>query len=466
MKVLVTGANGYIGSCLIPALMHEGHDVVALVRNKKNFQMPSSNKGTVQVIEGDFLARTLPLLPQDIEVCYYLIHSMKERHEGFTSLEEKSAHNFCKALGKTNAKQVIYLSGLSNEAPHSEHMKSRQHVEEVLEAGAFALTVFRMGIVIGEGSASFEIMRDLVEKLPVMVAPRWVESKCQPISIRDVLFYLVHAAANKKCFNKRLELAGPDVLTYRQMLLQFARIRGMKRWIFPIPLLTPHLSSLWLWLITRVNVSLAKALVASLTVDATRSNDEVHTLIPHTCLNFEQALKAVFSEAKQSLVIEGSDAREDVEVPKHGCVSMQHRSKFKRSFETVQRNLWHIGGERGWYSIHWLWALRGFVDKLFRGPGFNKGRSHPHKLQKGDKLDFWKVIRADEEKGVLILFGQMKMPGHVWMQWHLKKGEPSFLTQKVVFRPKGLLGRLYWYLTYPLHMYAFSSLIRSITHKK
>lgn len=272
MKILVTGSHGYIGSHLIPRLEKEGHKIVRF--------------------QGDLFDPSSFQIPNDIEIAYYLVHSMKGRASHFLEHEKKCAENFVTALAKTNVRQVIYLSGICHDQMKSEHMSSRHLVEEVLKKGKFAITTFRAAVVIGKGSASFQILHDLVTKLPIMVAPRWIQSKSQPISIDDVLFYLTGAIDNPGCLDETFEIGGPDVLTYEGLMRLYAKILGKKRWILTVPVLTPYLSGLWLVFVTKAPFSLARALIDSLTHDATVKDTRINSVLPHACRSLEESLRA------------------------------------------------------------------------------------------------------------------------------------------------------------------------------
>lgn len=476
MKILLTGANGYIGSRLLLLLAEEKHHIVALVRNRQRFVCPEPLFEKVEVIEADLLdSKTLDALPCDIDAAYYLVHSMGRRSAGFAHDEEICASNFANALSKTNAKQLIYLSGLSSSAQLSEHMTSRQHVEQILCKGSVPVTVLRAAIIIGSGSASFEIIRDLVEKLPLMVAPKWVYSRSQPIAIADLLFYLKEVLNRQECFNRVFEVAGPDILTYKEMLLQFAQIRGLKRFIIPVPVLTPYLSSLWLFFITSTNFTLARALVNSLRCDAISTDRSIDTILPHHCLDYKTAIKRAFEKLEQNAIVSSwkdamitseldSNLQRYMQVPQYGCLIDKQLHSYKTTQEKAVEKLWKIGGKNGWYSCDWAWRIRGLFDRLIGGVGLRRGRTHPTRLRSGDVLDFWRVLIADQQRGELLLYAEMKLPGEAWLQWKISEGLEGGCTieQKATFRPKGLLGRLYWYALLPFHLLIFRSLSDSI----
>lgn len=265
-NILITGATGYVGNRLLELLSHRKHNLYCTARNKKRLELQTIHPS--HLLEVDFLkTETLQKIPKQIDVAYFLMHSMSSGNKDFDDLETKVAQNFVDALKKTEVKQVIYLTGMINEKELSQHLSSRKKVEEILATGAFHLTTLRAGIIIGSGSASFEIIRDLVEKLPIMVAPRWIKTRCQPIAIRDVLNLLEKVILNTDTFDKNYDIAGPDILTYKEMLLTFAKCRKLKRHIFTVPVLTPRLSSYWLYFVTSVSYPLAKALVDSMSID-------------------------------------------------------------------------------------------------------------------------------------------------------------------------------------------------------
>ncbi len=475
MKILLTGANGYIGTRLMPILVQEGHQVIALVRSSSRLSLPKAIESQVEVVEVDLLSQeSCENIPKEIDAAYYLVHSMGSRSSSFSSLESQCASNFVSALSNTNARQVIYLSGLSQGDQVSEHMASRGNVDQILRGGTVPVTTLRAGIIVGEGSASFEIIRDLVEKLPVMVAPRWVKSRCQPIGIVDILYYLSHVLFNDACENQTFEVGGPDILTYKEMLLQFAKVRGLKRSIITVPVLTPYLSSLWLYFVTSTNFSIARALVKSMTTDAVCQDNRIHDLFSHQCLNFQETVKRSFSKIEQNAVVSSwkdtmvhsrlSPVLKDyIEVPHFGCLKEVDQQKTKATKREILDRLWKIGGDTGWYTMNFAWSIRGFLDLLFGGVGLRRGRTHKTRLTSGDVVDFWRVISADRKKGHLLLYAEMRLPGEAWLEWKIEEEESMRkVTQTATFRPKGLFGRLYWYMLYPFHKIIFYRLCKKI----
>ncbi|MDN3505752.1 MAG: SDR family oxidoreductase [Simkaniaceae bacterium] len=458
MRVLLTGANGYIGTRLLPLLIEQGHEVIALVRNKERMKNTD-----VEIIERNLLE---PLtLPEDIDAAYYLVHAMSDDPELFAVRDRVSALNFTAALKKTRCRQIIYLSGLASSPHLSKHLSSRLEVEEILKTSGIPSTSLRASIIIGSGSASFEMIRDLVEKLPFMVAPRWVLNKCQPIAVRDVLDYLIGVLGKEECRNKIFELGGPEAITYKDMLLRYAKVRGLKRILIPIPLLTPKLSSYWLIFITSTNYYLARSLIDSLKNDSVQTDFSINELIPKECLTYEESIERALQKIQQNAVLSSwrdswvasdlpSSYAKFVEVPKFGCVSQTTPFRFKGDPDKVMEAVFSLGGKEGYY-MNWAWKLRGLIDKTFGGVGLRRGKTARKHLRPGDALDFWRVLLADKENQRLLLFAEMRVPGEAWLEFRI---ENSTLYQTATFRPKGLLGRLYWYILYPIHSLIFKGL--------
>jgi uncharacterized protein YbjT (DUF2867 family) len=474
MKILLTGANGYIGTRLLPRLIDEGHEIYALVRSRSRIEIPEKFQSQLHVIEADLLnPSSLLKIPLDIDAAYYLVHSMSYSQK-FSELEAASAKNFVSRLENTKAKQIIYLSGLSNEVHLSRHLTSRKRVGEILKTGKIPVTILMAGIIIGSGSASFEIIRDLVEKLPIMVAPKWLKQLVQPIAISDVLAYLTLVLGNSACFGQSFEIGGPDVMRYKDLLLNFAKMRGLKRKIFTVPVLTPRLSSYWLFFVTSISFSLARFLVESLINNAVCQENRIQKLFPRKLLFYEEALQLAFSRTEEDWVpsswkdtLSGSTLNPDlsvyVHVPRFGILSDRRTISFFCPIEQVQKRVWSLGGDRGWLAMNWAWKFRGFLDKLVGGIGLRRGRTHPTRLKVGDALDFWRVLLADEKNRRLLLYAEMKLPGEAWLEFEIIPHETGgILKQTASFRPNGVWGRCYWYGFYLFHALIFSQLAKHI----
>ncbi len=405
MRILLTGANGYIGTQLLPLLLEKDLEVYALVRSEKRIQLPDHFANRVHIIQADLLDRqSLERIPEDIDAAYYLVHSMGTPDEKFTSLETKSAINFRDRLSHTKARQIIYLSGIVNDQGLSHHLASRKNVDTILRQGSVPVTTLMAGIIIGSGSASFEIIQDLVEKLPVMITPKWTKNLTQPIAIRDVLDYLILVLEHPACIGKQFEIGGPDVLSYRELLLAFARVRGLKRWIIPVPVLTPKLSSYWLYFITAANFPLAQALVESLKNNAVCKENQIQKIFPKELLDFDTAVQRsldyvegehIPASWKDAIGISSlnPDLSTYLQVPQSGIFSDRQVVSFSQSPNDVQGKIWSIGGDHGWAYMNWAWKIRGFIDKILGGTGLRRGRTESHSFREGDALDFWRVVR-------------------------------------------------------------------------
>lgn len=477
LTILLTGSTGYIGRRLLPVLLEDGHRVICLVRDKRRFDFEDfteAHQKILSVYEADLnKPESLHIVPKDIDLAYYLVHSMSTS-EDFLALEQQSAETFVGYINQTTAKQIIYLSGIVNDPSLSKHLSSRKNVEDILGQAAAPLTVLRAAIIIGSGSASFEIIRDLVEKLPVMIAPKWLKSRCQPIGIRNVIEYLIGVILKEETFNQSFDIGGPDILTYKEMLMGYARVRGLNRWIIPVPVLSPKLSSLWLYFVTSTSFTLAKSLVSSLKNEVICSDNRIQQIIPAKLLGYEVTLRLTLDRIQQRFVISSwkdaipTDAIDQnflnyVEVPSFGCFKDTRTITFVRPKEEVIENIWRIGGDQGWYYGNWMWGIRGFIDKVFGGVGLRRGRRNATDLKAGDALDFWRVLLADKKNGRLLLYAEMKLPGEAWLEFRLQESEQEKkLIQTATFRPLGLWGRIYWYSVLPFHGLIFPGMIRNI----
>ena len=473
MKILITGTTGYIAKRLVLNLLVSNHELVCCVRDLDRIPDEIENLKNVTFLKVDFLNVENVQIPKDIDAAYYLIHSMATDANNFEELEKQCALNFKKIIEITSCKQVVYLSGIVNDDSLSKHLKSRFEVEKTLQSEKYGLTTFRAGIVVGSGSASFEIIRDIVEKLPIMITPRWLNTKTQPIAVRDVLCYLEKALNKTTLYNKSFDIGGPEVLTYKEMLLQFGEVRGFKRYIYTLPVLSPKLSSYWLYFVTSTSFNLAQALVDSMKIEVIAKPNDINNILEIQPITYKESVELAFQKIEQNDVVSSwKDAMSSgvfndqlskhIQLPEFGCFKDERIKTIKDEAYTLER-IWSIGGENGWYSFNWLWKIRGYVDKLFGGVGLRRGRTHNTHLEAGDPLDFWRVLLADKKEKRLLLFAEMKLPGEAWLEFKIIKGK---LHQRAVFRPKGVYGRLYWYAVLPFHAFVFKGMINSLIDKK
>ena len=476
MRILITGANGYIGQRLIPVLLEQGHTLYCCVRNKARFESEHAHERLL-IVEMDFLNPGSAQLPTGIDVAYYLIHSMSSDTGSFDEAEAICARNFLKQIEATETKQIIYLSGIVNAQNLSKHLFSRLQVEEILNEGKIPLTVLRAGIIVGSGSASFEIIRDLVEKLPVMITPKWLNTKCQPIGVRNVIQFLTGVLGREDCYEASFDIGGSEVLTYKEMLLQFAKERKLKRTIWTVPVMTPKLSSYWLYFVTSTSYPLAINLVNSMKVDVVCRPNDLAARLHIELIPYRQAVQMAFAKIEQNLVgsswkdafISSNTPQEMmkyINVPSFGCFKDLKRRELPYTHEQVLNNVWSIGGAKGWYYANRLWRIRGFLDKLVGGVGLRRGRTNVNTIDPGDALDFWRVLIADKAQKRLLLYAEMKLPGEAWLEFKIVEDNRKwYLTQEATFRPKGLWGRLYWYSLLPFHYFIFTGMINNIVKK-
>lgn len=469
MKILLTGATGYIGKRLLPVLIEAGHHVVCCVRDIERFDPPESLKSNLSVIQLDLLDKaSLNHIPKDIDGAYYLVHSMSASTK-YKQLEHDSAVNFRNAMKQTNVKHVVYLSGIINDNNLSTHLASRKNVEIQLSKGTYNFTTLRAGIIIGSGSASFEIIRDLVEKLPIMVAPKWLQTKCQPIAIADVITFLSKSMLNEQTYNQSFDIGGADILNYKNMLLEFSKVRNLKRRIYIVPVMTPRLSSYWLYFVTSTTYKLAVSLVDSMKVEVVCSDTRLNDILDIKPMSYNESLKRAFSRIENNEIVSSwKDAyvssgmniniADFINIPQFGCLTDSRKIDYDNKQDCIER-MWSIGGTNGWYYADGLWKIRGLIDKIVGGVGLRRGRTNANTLHAGDALDFWRVLYADREKGRLLLFAEMKLPGEAWLEFKVENDE---MVQTATFRPLGLMGRLYWYSLLPVHGIIFGGMLKKI----
>ena len=482
MRILLTGANGYIGMRLLPVLVEAGHEVTCVVRDRNRFQPSPDLLNKINIIEFDFLQPENALQhfnKKYFDVAYYLIHSLGDTSTTLKEYEIRSAGCFVLVATLTQVKQIVYLSGISNEKNLSKHLMARKAVKDVFMRSGIAYTIFEAGIIVGSGSVSFEIIRDLSEKLPVMIVPRWLNSRCQPIAIRNVINYLHRCLLNEQTLFKTFEIGGPDVLTYKQMLLEFAAVRGYKRYIFSLPVFFPGPSAYWLYFTTSANITIARQLVQSMKNDVICKEHTIHEIIPQELIPYREAIKLAFLKIEQNMVVSSwtdaassslnrLDVNQYVEVPVNGCYKVRKWIEIdKDKVEEIATRFFGIGGNQGWYYADKLWRIRGLMDKLVGGVGLGRGRRSDVDIQPGDALDFWRVLLVDRKNYRLLLFSEMKLPGEAWLEFSIVKNENRcLLKQTATFRPRGILGRNYWYAMLPFHYFIFRNMLKRIAGKK
>lgn len=482
MRILLTGANGYIGMRLLPVLVEAGHEVTCVVRDLNRFQPSADLLNKISIIEFDFLHPENAIQNfknKKFDVAYYLIHSLGDTITILKEYEIRSAGCFVLVATLSQVKQIIYLSGICNKKNLSMHLMARKAVKDVFMRSGLAYTIFEAGIVVGSGSVSFEIIRDLAEKLPVMIGPRWLNSHCQPIAIRNLINYLHRSLLNEQTLFKSFEIGGPEVLTYKEMILEFASVRGYKRYIFSLPVLFPNLSAYWLYFTTSANFTIARQLVQSMKTDVICKEHSIHEIIPQELIPYKEAIKLAFLKIEQNMVLSSwtdaassslsrLDVNQHVEVPVNGCYKDRRWIEIDNDkIEEVAARFFGIGGNQGWYYADKLWHIRGWMDKLVGGVGLARGRRSNVDIQPGDALDFWRVLLVDRKNYRLLLFAEMKLPGEAWLEFSIVKNEyRCILKQTATFRPRGIAGRNYWYMMLPFHYFIFKNMLKRIAGKK
>jgi len=469
--VLVTGATGYVGGRLVAALEQAGARVRCLAR--RPYALAGQVAATTQVVEADCLdPATLPAALAGVETAYYLVHSMGSGGN-FAALDEAAAHNFGQAAQAAGVRRIVYLGGLGAADEHelSEHLRSRQQTGDVLRTSGVPVVELRASIVIGSGSLSYEMVRALVERLPVMICPRWVQVRTQPIAIDDLVAYVLAARDLPPGAEGVYEIGGPDVLSYRDIMLEYARQRGLRRWLIPVPLLTPRLSSLWLGLVTPLYARVGRKLIESMRNPTVVTSDRARTAFAVRPRPLREAIaRAISREDAELAATRWSDALSSAALPPHwggtrfGTQLVDSRSRVvavdpQRAFAPVMR----LGGSAGWYWGNALWKLRGAVDVAAGGAGLRRGRRHPHLLRVGEAVDFWRVERYEPDR-LLRLVAEMRIPGRAWLQFEVTPldGDRSEIRQTAIFDPAGLSGLLYWYALYPVHTLIFNGMLRAI----
>jgi uncharacterized protein YbjT (DUF2867 family) len=470
--VLVTGATGYIGGRLVPRLLEAGYAVRVLVRDASRLQ-GREWRNQVQIFEGDVLnpESIYPAL-QGAHTAYYLIHSMMGGRD-FHERDINAAQNFAAQARRAELRRIVYLGGLGDsQADLSQHLRSRQETADALRASTIPVTEFRAGIVVGAGSISFEMIRYLAERVPVMISPRWVYTRIQPISIQNVLDYLVAAMDLVGDADHIFEIGGPEVMTYGDMLRGYSEQRGLKRWIVPVPFLTPRLSSYWVHWVTPIPAVIARPLIEGLRNEVLVRDDTARRVFPNIRpIPYQQAVRmALNSLEAQAVETSWSDSQgeaDPVRLSTHEGMILERRMlDVPAAAENVYKAFSSLGGEQGWLYANWIWRMRGLADRLLGGAGFRRGRRSPDALRVGDAVDFWRV-ESLVPNNKLLLRAEMKVPGRAWLQFEAVpvSEHRTILVQTAFFAPKGLLGLLYWYILYPIHGRIFSGLIRGVARR-
>lgn len=475
-RLLVTGATGYVGGRLVPRLLAEGYQVRVLVRDPARLQGRPWHE-QVEVAQADALEpETLPAALSGVEVAYYLIHSMS-KEVNFYGRDLLAARNFGRAAREAGVRRIIYLGGLGNPADTlSEHLRSRQRTGDMLRNSGIPVTEFRAAVVVGSGSISFEMIRYLVERLPILICPAWAFTPVQPIAIRNVLEYLVAALKTPESSGQTVEIGGPDVLTYSDMMLGYASERGLRRVRLPVPALPPGLCALWVHWLTPVPVAIARPLIEGMQNPVVLQDNSARRLFPTVQpFDYRTAVRRALMRLdagqvettwSDALISTQGDVPPFVLKTREGVIIEQRQQTVNAPPSAVCRVFTGLGGQRGWLYMNWLWVLRGVLDRAVGGVGFRRGRRHPDQLRVGDALDFWRVEALQPDR-LLRLRAEMKTPGPAWLELEarpLHRGQTR-LVQTAIFAPKGILGLLYWYALYPFHALLFSGLIRHIARR-
>ncbi len=470
-RILLTGATGYVGGRLLEALEQKGVSVRCLAR-KPEFLSGRVGPATT-VVQGDCLdATTLGPALAGIETAFYLVHSMGTKKD-FEEQDRLAARNFSVAAKQAGVRRIVYLGGLGESGEElSKHLRSRHETGDVLREAGVPVIEFRASIVLGSGSLSFELIRSLVERLPVMICPRWVQVKAQPIHVQDVVAYLMASIDMPEGQSRMFEIGGQDQVSYGEIMQEYARQRGLRRYMVPVPVLTPYLSALWLGLTTPVYARVGRKLIASIKHPTVVQDDAARHVFDIRPLGLRAAIeRAMRNEDRQFAATRWSDAISSGRQPQSwGGVKFGSRLVDMRSSRVEARPevafapIRRIGGATGWYWGDALWRIRGFIDLLFGGVGLRRGRRDAEELQVGDALDFWRVVAYEPDR-LLRLAAEMKLPGRAWLEFEVQPDGDggSVIRQTAIFDPVGLLGLAYWYGIYPLHDRVFCGMLRGIT---
>jgi len=481
-SVLVTGGTGYVGGRLIPRLLNGGYRVRALARSPQRLRCrPWGRHANLETVAGDALDRDAFIrAAAGCSAAYYLIHSMNAHKSGFAEADRRAARNMVAAAKAHNLERIIYLGGLG-EPDHetlSPHLTSRHEVERILQEGPVPVTSLRAAMILGSGSASFEMLRYLVDRLPVMITPRWVLTPCQPIAIGNVLDYLEGCLAEPATAGQTFDIGGPDVLTYRDLIHMYAEEAGLRRrLILPVPVLTPWLSAKWIHLVTPVPATIAQPLAEGLSIPVVCRDDRIRDWLPVSLLDSRRTIRKALDRVRQEQVDTcwydggGSLPPEwttcgDAEYAGGTLLGGAHEIVLKGDDQAVWKTVQSIGGDNGWYFAQGLWRLRGLLDRLVGGPGLRRGRRHSRDLRVGDGLDFWRVVALNPPRRLLLL-AEMKTPGDALLEFLIFPTGKGSVELKMVsrFLPRGLAGILYWYALLPLHQWLFAGMLRAVARQ-
>ncbi|MCA9728995.1 MAG: SDR family oxidoreductase [Candidatus Eisenbacteria bacterium] len=474
--ILVTGATGYIGGRLVPRLLEAGHAVRCLVRDPTRLEGRPWHDD-VDIVAGDVLEpETLVGALRGVDAAYYFIHSMGSGSD-FHQRDLTAAESFGGAASRAGVARIVYLGGLAQDDPSlSEHLRSRQQTGDALRKSGVPVTEFRAGVIVGSGSLSFQMIRYLTERLPAMICPRWVFTRTQPIAIRDVLDYLVAALETPGSMDRIVEIGGSDVVTYGDMMMIYAEVRGLKRKLVPVPVLTPRLSSYWVNLVTPIPASIARPLIEGLRNESVVRDSSAGDVFPEIHpvsyrIAVERALERLEASAVETtwsdaLSTSQGDVPPVVLTTQEGMVLERRQRVVSVPPERIYPVFTGLGGERGWLYWNWAWKLRGALDRLLGGVGLRRGRRHPQEVRVGDALDFWRVEAVEPDR-MMRLRAEMKVPGKAWLQFEAspRKDGTTLLSQTAFFAPKGLGGWLYWYALYPVHRIIFNGMIDAIARR-
>jgi uncharacterized protein YbjT (DUF2867 family) len=478
LTVLVTGATGYIGGRLVPRLLAEGHRVRAMTRSAGRLRdVPWA--GDVDVVEGDALqAASLTAALAGVDVAYYLIHSIDTGGD-FEDADRRAAQAFADAARDAGVQRIVYLGGLSPADEHlSPHLRSRAEVGDILLKSGVPTAALQAAVIIGSGSASFEMLRYLTERLPAMITPRWVRTRIQPIAVRDVLRYLVACATLPPDVSRRFDIGGPDVLTYVEMMQRYAAVAGLRRRVIvPVPVLSPKLSAHWVNVVTPVPAALAKPLVRSLVHEVVCREHDIAAYVPDPpegLIGFDEAVRLALLRVREAAVetrwssatwpgAPSDPLPTDPDWAGGSLYTDVRRKKVYADVDDVWRVVEGIGGENGWYSFPLAWAVRGLMDRVVGGVGLRRGRRHPDRLYVGESLDFWRVEEIVPRE-LLRLRAEMKLPGAAWLEFRIEVGDDGrpVLQQRALFHPRGLPGHAYWWGVTPFHGVVFDGMLRNI----